>query len=445
MQQKLAIIVSDKNQRWESCKIIVPNLVTLYQNSFPQARIETFDYNERNTNYEYFSMFQELKEFMPDKIIICDHKPHPQKIIQDIFSECPPPLPDIYCHLFGDFSLYSNQWLDMETYLQSIGVKFIAASHRQVNFVKQFVEKKETTQNYVHYLPFPVQDKLYRFSSKRRKKAQEQLKISPQAKNFLYTGRLSTQKNISLLTKSFSTFLEISGADAHLYLAGFFDHLAYPFFGLYHPPEFNWYQFLAELESYKPAVKERIHYLGNLSAEELCDYYHACDVFVSASLHNDEDYGMSPAEALCCGMPLILSNWGGYASFCLPKTPVELIKTTEVNTLYQVDPSHLIKLLIKYAGQETSDQQRRQLSAMARKKFSIAGNIKRLQEIHSLPVRPFCGWNKKFQVFSDCFRHNASNPFGLNTLNNPSTEMLNDGARIISKKIYRDCYNEYLA
>ena len=195
MQQKLAIIVSDKNKRWESCKVIVPNLVTLYQNSFPQAQIKTFDYNERNTNYEYFSMFQKLKEFMPDKIIICDHKPHPQKIIQDIFSECPPPLPNIYCHLFGDFSLYSNQWLDMETYLQSIGIKFIAASHRQVNFVKQFIEKKETTQNYVHYLPFPVQDQLYQFSSQRRKKGSKAITNFPSSQKFsLHRQAFNTEK-----------------------------------------------------------------------------------------------------------------------------------------------------------------------------------------------------------------------------------------------------------
>ena len=74
--------------------------------------------------------------------------------------------------------------------------------------------------------------------------------------------------------------------------------MGWPFFGSYPPKEFNRYQFLNELESYEGPIRERIHFLENLTANELTSYYQACDVFTSISLHNDEDFGMSPAEAL---------------------------------------------------------------------------------------------------------------------------------------------------
>jgi glycosyltransferase involved in cell wall biosynthesis len=59
----------------------------------------------------------------------------------------------------------------------------------------------------------------------------------------------------------------------------------------------------------------RTLYLGTKTAEELNRLYNAGDVFLSLSVHHDEDFGMSPAEALLAGSPAILSRWGGYAAF----------------------------------------------------------------------------------------------------------------------------------
>jgi glycosyltransferase involved in cell wall biosynthesis len=62
-------------------------------------------------------------------------------------------------------------------------------------------------------------------------------------------------------------------------------------------------------------VQERIHFMGSVPNAELQSVYQGADMLVNLSVHNDEDYGMSVAEAQCSGLPTILTDWGGLASF----------------------------------------------------------------------------------------------------------------------------------
>ncbi|MCY4643647.1 MAG: glycosyltransferase family 4 protein [Bacteriovoracales bacterium] len=444
-KERIACILSLEGADWVSCKTIVPNLFKLYKKSFPEAEIKTFHYADSMEDYEYFLTISGLVDFLPDKIIICDHKPHPARLIRSLFKEFGEDrVPSVYCHLFGDFSLYAPHWWDLEFYLQRMNIHFIAASHRQVNFVKQFIEGGE---EFVSYLPFPADDKKFCFSKDKRKSARN--KFFPHGRNetrFLYSGRLSAQKNTISLIRSFKDFLTLSGSNASLHIVGFFDDLAYPFFGIHYPPELNRYEFLEELNSYDDSIKSRIEFVENLSSDQLIDYYQACDVLVSTGLHNDEDYGMSPAEAKCCGMSLILSNWGGYASFSLPDAFTSLVNVSLVDSFYQVDYKHFIKLLIKYDTTKKTDEDRKKLSSMAVKRFGIDGNIPHLLDIHSLKIKKFSSWNRKFQKFSGCFKNSSSNPFGL--INSPKKnelglkDLIEEGLQ--SKSIYRSCYNEYV-
>ena len=439
--KKLALILAKESSSWRSCQVIVPNLYELYKQSFPKCTIEAFDYSEGMGEYDYFCSIQNLINFNPDKIIILDHKPHPERIIRDLMREwTEEKFPPLYCHLFGDFSLNAPDWLHLESCLQRLKIKFIAASHRQVDFVKQFIDEDGAQ---VSYLPFPVDEKKYYFSPENQKMAKEKLGLNNKGKNFLYTGRISTQKNVVSLIQSFKKFLDLSGSKSHLYIAGFFDNLGLPYFGVYHPKEFNRYEFIECLEEIEDSsATEQIHFLGNLTGDELFDYYHGCDFFVSLSTHNDEDYGMAPAEALCCGMPLILSDWGGYASFCPPQMENNsLVKVKLLNSFYSVDHMNFIKLLMKYdtktfKGRET-------LSLKGQDLFSINSNIKRLLKIHEEPLGKFSGWNEKFQKFSHCFEKSPQNPFGIIDISLNQEDIKDQQASIGSRKIYRDCYHEY--
>ena len=113
----------------------------------------------------------------------------------------------------------------------------------------------------------------------------------------------------------------------------------------------------------------------------------------------------------CSGMPLILSDWGGYPSFCLPDTPCSLVKVKSEN-FYSISNSSLIKNLIKYDQMKVSDEERATFSKMALDQFSLSSNVKRLRKIHDdKTVKTFTQWTLGGKKFARCFALRPESPF----------------------------------
>ena len=55
--------------------------------------------------------------------------------------------------------------------------------------------------------------------------------------------------------------------------------------------------------------------MGHLDPSELAHLYNGADAFASMSVHHDEDFGMSPVEALCCGTRQFLPSGGAMLPF----------------------------------------------------------------------------------------------------------------------------------
>jgi glycosyltransferase involved in cell wall biosynthesis len=148
------------------------------------------------------------------------------------------------------------------------------------------------------------------------------------SKIYLYTGRLSAQKKISELIEGFDRAITNSTIDknSYLILAGAFDSIGFSF-GAIHEFEGEYYRkWKKTLDSFHPNVQDKIRFVGVVKNSELVEYYNSSDYFVSLSTYHDEDYGMSVAEAGCCGTPLILSDWAGFKSFKFNKT-TKVVKT----------------------------------------------------------------------------------------------------------------------
>lgn len=436
---KLAAIFSRTESDWRSCQVITPNLLKTYQKAFPKADIQLFNFSTNQTLFEKKELILSLKKFSPDKLLIIDHKPFPEQVIRGILEENFQKLPECYFHLFGDFSLYSFDWFNLSLYLKKFKVKFIVASESQKKFVSQFVNDPNL---FVEILPFPVDENDFEFNEKNVEIYKKELNLESK-KSFLYTGRISAQKNILQLIKTFVKYLETTGTEAVLNIAGEFDDLGYPFFGIYHPQGFQFALIESYLSSLSKEVSGKINFLGNLGSASLLKYYHASDYFVSFSVHNDEDYGMSPAEALICGLPVILTNWGGYNSFQISEkfsfAPVEM-----VDGFYTVRSKDAYKMLLKNASSSFSLSERKELSLTAKNKFGIESNSKKLKEIHAKEIKSFDGWNLKFKKFSQCFKNGLDNPFSytdINLIENDEGEL---ERRRITKKIYRECYDAYI-
>lgn len=87
----------------------------------------------------------------------------------------------------------------------------------------------------------------------------------------------------------------------------------------------RWGKMLAELEG------EGVEFLGRLPDEELYRVYGGCRAFLA--LATDEDFGITPVEAMAAGRPVIAYRGGGYLETVAEGKTGQLIDNLEVGSL----------------------------------------------------------------------------------------------------------------
>ncbi|WP_372654773.1 glycosyltransferase family 4 protein [Halobacteriovorax sp.] len=130
-------------------------------------------------------------------------------------------------------------------------------------------------------------------------------------KSFYYIGRISEQKNIHTLIYTFSKHLE-SNKKSILTLFGKQDELGSPNMGI---ETIDYQSYLEELIK-KLGIEKNIIFKGFVPREDIESLIpDGQKIFISTSLHSDENFGMAVLQALNLGHKAIISNWGGYADF----------------------------------------------------------------------------------------------------------------------------------
>ena len=81
---KIAIIYSQTESLWISCKSIVKNLKVAYEHSFTSDECMHFNYNPELSRCSAYSLAAKIVLFRPDKIVFLDHRPHPLNLIEFI-------------------------------------------------------------------------------------------------------------------------------------------------------------------------------------------------------------------------------------------------------------------------------------------------------------------------------------------------------------------------
>ncbi len=80
-------------------------------------------------------------------------------------------------------------------------------------------------------------------------------------------------------------------------------------------------RFIRELQR-QPGAPEIEYLVDELTAERLRDLYHACDCLVHP--YRGEGFGLPIAEAMACGLPVLVPEEGGASDFCTSETAVLL-------------------------------------------------------------------------------------------------------------------------
>jgi len=405
--KKTVIISRSEASSWKSCQSIVANLDAAYSKFLCNDDVRRLFVPGELNVYQAYKVIDQLKEIEPDLIVWIDHAPCPALFIKELTRFYEKKLrPSLLIHLFGDFVIDCLKWRSVEEELKGWKVHFVTASPRQQKLVGQFLLEPEQ----VSCVPFPVETKFFNLSDaeSRRSALRKKMNVDEDEKIFLYTGRVSYQKNIELLLKSFSALEKMWKEKIQLWIAGPVDDILLPYKGKHGLPG----SFYIHLAHNTELANERIRYLGNLSSEELKDVYSAADVFLSPSTYNDEDFGMSPAEALCMGLECLLSDWGGYTEFKRYCSDVELASVRMGEERPLVDSREWQKLLSQKMFRPISTMQERSSRAIAAGEFLAVEAIgDKLKEDMSRFVFTNVHFTEKFLDMCDSFRNDKFAPF----------------------------------
>lgn len=407
---KLLVVFSEKFSDWESCKVISHGLKSAYEAleknksydiqwlPISTTLSETYHGSFKKIS-EVYSLKEKLKEMKPDRMIFIDHLPHPLHLIEAFLKSEPKlTLPPIDIHVYGDFTFFASQWAKFGRLLKRHPLRLICSSPKQSALLSGFLSDKSAPT--VQTLFFPVDPSKYFYDAESKSRMRKKWGIGANDKIILYTGRLSLQKNIVRLIQEFAKLHDTISEPVHLLIAGVFDDIGAGIFGINTPEGYYFSRVEIALQALREKVRSKIHFLGQIKQNELRDAYCASDVFTSLSLYHDEDYGMSVAEALSCGLPAVISDWGGFSSFAKSEYFSHAVPVALHNNGLLLSSSTLQENLKKNLSKVLSDEKRLILSKKFSEDFSIAAATRRLQESFQIENPVFGGFNWKLDFLA---------------------------------------------
>lgn len=138
-----------------------------------------------------------------------------------------------------------------------------------------------------------------------RREARAELGLAAEESIIIYVGRLLPRKDVANLIEALARFKAASAAPdprpCRLLVVGGETDTA----DLAHEPEMRRLIALAE----RRGIREHITFVGRRPAQLLRWYYSAADVFATTPWY--EPYGLTPLEAMACGIPAVCSAVGG--------------------------------------------------------------------------------------------------------------------------------------
>lgn len=172
---------------------------------------------------------------------------------------------------------------------------------------------------------------------------QPELKKLTERKDILFFGRISEQKNISASLMAVAVVAERMRHEKRKFkIFGYEDYLGVP--NLKIPSQ-------GYLEDLYSLVKK-------LHIDDLVEFHHAVQVeqmeeilsggiFLSPSVHSDENFGLVAFRALRMGTPVILSKWGGHIDLGSYFSGIRYVDVFETSSGAEVNPYEIAKNLLK--------------------------------------------------------------------------------------------------
>ncbi|MBL8013313.1 MAG: glycosyltransferase [Candidatus Omnitrophica bacterium] len=153
--------------------------------------------------------------------------------------------------------------------------------------------------------------------------ARNYLNIPDHEEIFLQLGRMVPRKGVETAIRGYASFYRNTRRPSRLLIVG--GNSMIP--DVQRTPEIGRLQKIAEDEG----VSSLVHFIGQVSRQKLKYYYSASDAFVTVPWY--EPFGITPLEAMACGIPVIGSNVGGIKYTVIDKVTGFLIPPQDVEAV----------------------------------------------------------------------------------------------------------------
>lgn len=327
--KRIAVITSRQNYVWQSMQEVFPALEQCWEEASESSKIINADEDRLRDNI-FFLM-------SCDVLVIIAFNETIARFILNIRKTLNLQIPIVF-HLHGlaTIACWPGQYLGILDCMNS-GDAFIGTCIGDLNCMQHTFLNANTYNIPYPYFPLTKYEK--RITGERV---------------FAYIGRISDQKNIHLLLESYKEFLNITDEIIPLYIYGKEDHLGSPNMGLDSTECLS--QLLMKVEAL--AINKFVHFKGFQSRKDIYRSLGSSHIFVSASTHSDENFGMAAMRSLASGGKAVLSNWGGHKEF--KRFHPESVWVSDVyieNFKPVINPQHFAKCMYEaFKSQQTFSQ-----------------------------------------------------------------------------------------
>lgn len=284
--RKIAIITTRQNYSWTSMQEVIPAIEKCWEESAESSRIINVDVDPLRDHLDFIMSCEALIVIAFNETI--------SRFIVTLRSQLNLQIP-IVLHLYGHATIAcwpEHRFGALDCF--NAGDAFIGTCGGDLLCMeKTFINAKS------YNIPYPY----YPDSETKPNTKGERV--------FAYVGRISDQKNLHLLVLAYSELLKKKVDSPPLLIYGKEDFLGSPNTGI------SSHQCLDDLTKLIKhlGIENQVFFKGFQSRDEIYKTLGSEHIFVSASTHSDENFGMAAMRSLASGGRLVLSHWGGHQIF----------------------------------------------------------------------------------------------------------------------------------